>query len=166
MHPRATTCPVALEPAPHPRWASGLPRVQRLRNPLPWWEMLWCRHVYGGSGPARTPERYMSCGSGSCLLAGRAPGCLCSKASWSDCAARLTCSKRTHACLQGAWRQGHHGPTKCVSMHHIQCLQDVWTSGYNTATLQCHHCWPLACHRYSAGRPDSTASHYWPSAAW
>jgi hypothetical protein len=33
VHPHTTTCPATPYPASQSRWALGLPRVQRLRNP-------------------------------------------------------------------------------------------------------------------------------------
>jgi hypothetical protein len=77
VHPRTTTCPTASDPGPQPRWALGLPRVQQLRNPPPWWEGLRCHHT-------------------SCSTLWATGLKHKEKSSMSACAARPACSQRMH----------------------------------------------------------------------
>jgi hypothetical protein len=154
VHPRVTTCHAALGPTSQLGWAPGLPRVQRFRDPPPSQGRLRCCHVYHGFGPAgRAPERRVSCGTGSSLPMGRAPGYHAScrplwvvslkhkeKPSRPACAAMLSYSQHTCTRFQAARCQGQHGPTRRVDRHCSQCLQDVWTCCYSAARVQCQPC--------------------------
>jgi hypothetical protein len=56
VHPRAAAYPIALGPASLSRWALTLPRVPRLRIPLPCQRGLRRCHVSNGSGPRLLTE--------------------------------------------------------------------------------------------------------------
>jgi hypothetical protein len=125
--PHAATCPTAPDPTSQPRWAPGLPCVQRLRDPPLSRGGLRRRHVYCGSGPTgRALERRVSCGSGSCLPAG---GLRAATRPAVPCGLRATSIKKRLAGLPV--RQGPPVPnarthvSEACDVKAIMSLQDV-----------------------------------------
>jgi hypothetical protein len=118
MYSHAAICPAAPDPASQPRWALGLPRVQRLWDPPSSQGGLRHRHMYHGSGLAgRAPECCESCSSGSSLPAkegSRAAMCLAALGPASQ--SRQAPTSPCIPWLQTHW-EGSRAP--CVLRHQI-----------------------------------------------
>jgi hypothetical protein len=154
------TCPTSLDLNSRLRWALALPRVLWLWISLPGWGGVQRYHVSYGSGPRllaevswANPYLLAEVGSGAttCPTTPCGPWASSIKKRLAGLAVQLgTCSQCTHACFQGAWRQGHHGPLRHAGRQRSQCLQGVWIGSYNVTIVQCQHYGPLVWHHYNA----------------